>query len=113
MLTTGIHRKVNIPGHSYVSNDTANSIIGVSLKETKMMIEFTLYEQNEMISKQKTAECKKMMKLRVEMHVKFAAEHTSLIQESLHEILIARFFFPLINQIIPNEKLYFVDKIED
>ena len=53
MLTTGIHRKVNIPGHSYVSNDTANSIIGLSLKETKMMIEFTLYEKNEMISKQK------------------------------------------------------------
>ena len=81
MLTTGIHRKVNIPGHSYVSNDTANNIVGVNLKETNAMKEFTLYEQNEMISKQKLLNAKKMMKLRVELHVKFAAEHTSLIQE--------------------------------
>ena len=42
--------------------------------------------------KTKTTQCKKMMKLGVEIHVKFAAEHTSIIQKYVHEILIRNIF---------------------
>ena len=45
MLTTGIYRKVNIPGHSYVWNDSANNIVRVNLKETNTMTKCTLYEK--------------------------------------------------------------------
>ena len=33
MLTTGIHRKVSIPGHSYVRNEMAHKIVQLYLKE--------------------------------------------------------------------------------
>ena len=36
MLTTGIHRKVSIPGHSYVWNELANKVVKVYLKENTL-----------------------------------------------------------------------------